>query len=266
MRGGGPAGPSPAIIPRPLKVLLVAALLREVRPFLRRVKAQPREGQGAPTWEFAVGGEAAALVLSGMGPAKAFRVASAALGRYGPQALISLGFGGALTLEVAPGDVVLGETVWQYDPESGGLAAAAAPEPPRPLPELLSLLHNAGLPALAGSLVSTPAIIRKATQGGPLKELPRPVLDLESASLAELAAARGLAFLGLRAVTDGAGEEIPEFFREACLAGKEPGPGAAFSWAARDPGRLLVLLRLWSRSRAASHRLDRALEVLLPTL
>jgi len=265
MRGDPPAPPSSSVAPGPIEVLLVAALLREVRPFLRRAAARPRGDLGRPAWEVAVREGRALLLVAGPGPEAAARAAAAALCHAGPRVLVSLGFGGALTPEPALGEVVLGETCWQFDPERGSLRAISPP-PPRPLAELLRLLQDAGLPAGAGSLVTAPGIIHKAVQGRPLTELFRPVLDLESAPLAELAATRGLAFLGLRAVTDGAGEEIPEFIREACQAGEEPGLAAAFSWAARDPRRFRFLIRMWRRSRVAAQELARALEVLLPLL
>jgi adenosylhomocysteine nucleosidase len=206
------------------------------------------------------------MLLAGVGPEAAARTAALALARCRPRTLISLGFGGALTPEAAPGTLVLGERFRQYDPDRGILAAAPGPAPPRLLAGLVRRLRDAGLPSLTGTIITAPRILHKAAEAGPLMELPCPVLDLESAPLAAAAAERGLAFLGLRAVTDGAGEEIPEFIREACRRGAEPGPAAAFAWAARDPRRLLMLLRLWRRSRLAGRLLARALEVLLPVL
>ncbi len=267
MTGDAPPAPSSSTISSgSVKVLLVAALLREVRPFLRLVRVEAVGDLGAPAWEFALGGGRAALVLSGMGPDRAARTASRGLARYRLKTLISLGFGGALTPELAPGAVVLGESFWDFRPATGELTAAPAPPPPRPLTEMLGRLRESGLPAFTGSLVTTPFIIHKAGQGRALKGLPRPVLDLESAPLAALAAAQGLSFVGLRVITDGAAEEIPDFLRQACLGGGEPGLAAALAWAGRDPRRLLPLLRLWRRSRTGARRLARALEVLLPLL
>jgi adenosylhomocysteine nucleosidase len=257
---------SPAIAPKFLRVLLVAALPREVRPFLRRVRVEAVPDLGAPAWEFDLGVGRAALVLSGMGPEAAARVACQGLARYRPETIISLGFGGALTPELPPGAVVLGESCWNFHPETGELRAAPAPEPPRSLMELVGPLRESGLPAFTGSLVTTPFIIHKTNQGRALKGLPRPVLDLETAPLAALAAARGLTFVGLRVITDGAADEIPDFLRQAWQAGGEPALATALAWVGRDPRRLLALLHLWRRSRTGARRLARALEVLLPLL
>ena len=244
----------------------MAALPREVRPFLRRVRVEAVDDLGAPAWEFALGRGRAALVLSGMGPDAAARAARHGLARYRPETLISLGFGGALTPELAPGAVVLGESFWDFRPGTGELRTAPAPPPPRPLTELLGPLQESGLPAFTGSLVTTPFIIHKAGQGRALRGLPRPVLDLETAPLAALAAARGLTFVGLRVITDGAADEIPDFLRQGWQAGGEPGLATALAWVGRDPRRLLALLNLWRRSRTGARLLARSLKVLLPLL
>jgi adenosylhomocysteine nucleosidase len=241
-------------------ILILAALPLEVRPFLRRVQARARRDLGLPVWEWETGG--AVLALSGMGAAAARRAGESLVGRLRPELLVSVGFGGALTPGVAPGDLVLGETFWQYCPDTRELKAGPQPRPPRFLPRLCGALQQAGLTAVTGSLVSTSRIIHKGSQGEPLAGLPRPVLDLETGVLAELAASLDLAFLSLRAITDGPAEEIPEFLRTA----GDPGAGAALRWLAADVRRLRDLLFLWRRSRVAARRLAEALTVLWPLL
>jgi adenosylhomocysteine nucleosidase len=249
------------------RILLLAALPQEVRPFLRQTRARRRRGLPWPAWEFAAGGVRGLLALSGMGQAAAREAAARLVAQFHPDLLISLGFGGALNPGLQPGDLVLGESFGRYDPETQVFALVTpAPEAPRPLPELVGVLAGAGVPVYLGSLISTPWIIHKAGQGGGLRHLPAPVLDLESAALAELARAAGLPFLGIRAITDTAAEEIPDFLAPAKL---EPGPVGvldALGWLAADPRRLPDLLRLWRRSRLAADRLAAALPTLLPLL
>jgi len=245
-------------------ILIMAALPLEVRPFLRRVKAKARRDLGVPAWDWGAGG--AVVALSGMGAAAARRAGEILVGRCRPGLLVSVGFGGALTPGLAAGDLVLGETFWHYRPGTGELQPGPQPAPPRPLPFLCGALKQAGLTAVAGSIVTTSRIIHKGRQGGPLAGLPRPVLDLETGVLAELAAAQDLAFLSLRAITDGPGEEIPEFLHTAGDPGASPGVGAALRWVAADFRRIWDLLFLWRRSRAAARQLAGALTVLCPLL
>jgi adenosylhomocysteine nucleosidase len=257
----GRGGASPAAVCR---ILIMAALPLEVRPFLRRVKARARRDLGLPAWDWEAGG--AVVALSGMGAAAARRAGETLVGRLRPELLVSVGFGGALTPGLAAGDLVLGETFWHYRPGTGELKPGPQPAPPRPLPRLCGALKQAGLTALTGSIVTTSRIIHKGRQGEPLSGLPRPVLDLETGVLAELAAARDLAFLSLRAITDGPGEEIPEFLHTAGDPGASLGVGAALRWLAADFRRLSDLLCLWRRSRAAARQLAEALTVLCPLL
>ncbi len=248
---------------RPCHVVLLAALIWEVRPFLRGRRARSRPGLGLPAWEFGTGPLRGLLALTGMDPAPVRDAARGLLSRVRPNLLISLGFAGALTPETPPGALILGASVWQYDPRRAYLGPIMSPAPPRPLHELLRALQERGLPAAAGSLVSTPVILDKQAHGAAFSTLERPVLDLETAILAGVAASEGLPFLGLRAITDGAGEEIPDFIAGA---GGDVSARAALKWVAGDPRRIPALFRLWRRSELAAARLAQALATLLPLL
>jgi hypothetical protein len=135
------------------RILIVAALPLEVRPFLRRVRAKARRDLGLPAWEWEAG--AAVAALSGMGQAAARRAGEILMGRSRPELLVSVGFGGALTPGLAAGDLVLGETFWHYNPDTRELQAGPQPVFPRPLPLLCGALQQAGLTAVTGSLVTT---------------------------------------------------------------------------------------------------------------
>lgn len=252
--------------PAPVQVALLAALSREVQPFLRRLRARRRQRGNFPLWEFTFAGGQGIVALSGMGAAAALRTASSLLGQYQPQALISLGFGGAVTPELAVGDVVLGDSFWFYDPKAGTLEPLPPNRPLAPLAELLMVLHVAGLRAFLGSLVTTPGIISKGPHAGPLTSLPYPVLDLETGAVAQVVSKADLPFLGLRVVSDTAGEEIPDFLAQAVREGREPALRNAWAWVWAEPRRLLVLLRLWRQSRRAAGNLARALEAILKVI
>ncbi len=251
-------------ISRSCRILLMAALPQEVRPFLRRINARPKYDLRLPAWEW--DGGAAVVALSGMGAIAARRAGETLISRCRPELLISLGFGGALTPGLTAGDVVLGATFWRFNPENRELTAGPLLPAPQPLARLLQALEEAGLTTVAGSMVSTPRIIHKGSQSASLSGLPHPVLDLETGVLAELAATHGLAFLSLRAITDTAAEEIPEFLRAAGDPGAAIGGREALAWLADDFRRVNDLLRLWGRSRRAAQALSKALAILVPLL
>jgi len=248
------------------RMVLLAALPQEVRPFVRQSQARRRRGLPWPAWEFHLEAGQGLLALSGMGAGAAREAAARLTAQFRPHLLISLGFGGAVTPELQPGDLVLGEFFYKFDP------AVGVPEPvlvtplPLPLAEMLQSLTAAGLPAFAGSLVNPPYFIHKASQAGPLRSLPYPVLDLESAAVAEVARGAGLPCFGLRAITDTAAEEIPDFLGSAGTILGTVGLLKALSWLAADPCCLKDLAHLWRRSRLAASRLGQALMALLPLL
>ena len=247
----------------PVTAALLAALPEEVRPFLRRVGAKPLSRVDLRAWEFAFRNRTGVAVLSGMGQDGAARAAAWLLEHYQPQVFICLGFGGALTPELTAGALVLGKSLWRYEPEAGTLQEQQALIPATLLNDLLAKLQAAGLPALLGSVVTTPAIIHKGSQGSPLLRLSHPVLDLETGAAAASIQGSSLPFLALRAVTDSAGEEIHDFIRSAAKAGTSLTVKTALAWLAADPRRLAALVRLWRVSRLAGQRLAQALVVVL---
>ena len=241
-------------------LVILAALSREVRPFLRRTQAR---GEGRQCWTFSLFGRLGVVCLSGIGEAAAARAARERLAALRPAAVFSVGFAGAVTQAVAPGDLVVGMSLWRYDRHTAELTEVAAPPAPVAVPELVQRLREAGLPAKAGSLVTAPVIVDKAREVKAVRHLIHPVLEQETAAVATQAFSASVSFLGIRVVTDGADEEIPRFLAEKLDAGVEPGWGEALAWVAADPRRLAILVRLWRRSEVAARNLARALEVVL---
>jgi adenosylhomocysteine nucleosidase len=258
------ADPSSVSGRRDLDVAILAALIYEVRPFLRLVKAKRRRALALPVWEFAAGRGRGVAALAGVGEAAARRAAARLLTLGRPRVFLCIGFAGALTPEIQPGAIVLGGSYRHYSPKSGALRQVSPPPISRPCAELAGALADAGLPARCGSLVTAPAILAKDGHLETFQSLEYPVFDRETSAAAEVAAAHGVAFLGVRAVTDAAGEEIPGFIAEAMNAGHTPGFRLALSWLAHDPRRLVHLAHFWRRSRLAARHLAQALKVLLP--
>ena len=251
---------------QPLSIALLAALIYEVRPFLRAMKARPRRDLALPVWEFAAGEGRGVVGLSGVGEAAARRAAARLLTLGRPQVFLSAGFGGGLAPGVGPGAVVVGASYYHYSPKTEVLREISPPPTSPDAPNLAGRLAAAGVPALAGSIVTAPVILDKKRLSATFRNLIYPVLDQETGVAAEVAAAHGLPFVGLRAVTDAAGEEIPGFIAEAMSAHRTPGPGLALSWLARDPRRVRQLVHFWRRSTLAAGNLARAVEILLPFL
>ena len=183
------------------------------------------------------------LHLAGMGAAAAAR-AGAAIAAGRPRALLAVGFCGALDPSLRVGDVVAAERV--LDEVTGDGFAAD--------PALL-----AAAPGRRGVLVSARHIARAP---GDRARLHGTAVDLESAALARAAAAAGVPFLALRAVTDTTRHRLPDFER---MIGGGEGLRAwpTISHLIAHPSQLPQLARLGPAVTRAGRALAGGLERLL---
>ena len=172
------------------------------------------------------------------------------------------GFGGALTALPPPGGVLLAAECWRLEP-AGQLPRREDFQPVAPPQALVAHLQAQGLAAYAGTLVTTPKITPKASLPTQVSHLTLPVLDLETSEVAATATAHHLPFLAVRAITDGAGEEIQVFLADIInqYQGVPLSRLLPALWA--DPRRVGYCLHLWRRSRLAGQNLARALNLIL---
>jgi adenosylhomocysteine nucleosidase len=147
-------------------------------------------------------GPAVHVLCSGADPGRA-RMAARLLCDEGVIGLASFGLAGGLAAGLAPGDLLLPQTVILAD--GNGMATDTAWRD-----RLAATLGRAGVHArdapLAGSehIVATPEAKRAlAAQTGAL------AVDMESGAVAEVAARVGVPFLVLRAVADDSDQAIP---------------------------------------------------------
>ncbi|WP_217921738.1 hypothetical protein [Miltoncostaea oceani] len=182
------------------------------------------------------------LHLSGIGAPAAARTARGL--PAGLRAIVSAGFCGALDPALRVGDLVAADVVADEGtgdrfPADPGLLAAA--------------------PGRRGTLVTA---VRLARTPADRARLDGTAVDLESAALARAAAADGIPFLALRAVTDESRHRLPDFDRLMDAAGRLT-PGAGLVHFVLHPREVPALLRLGPASRTAGRALHDGLESLL---
>ena len=234
----------------------------ELRPFLRMVRHRRASLEGIKAWHFQGKDYEGVAFLVGMGGAAPRLLAERAIATFSPDHLLVAGFGGALTALPPPGGVLLAAECWRLEP-AGQLPRREDFQPVAPPQALVAHLQAQGLAAYAGTLLTTPKIIPKASLPTRLSHLTLPVLDLETSEVAATATAHHLPFLAVRAITDGAGEEIQGFLADIINQHQ----GVPLSrllpalWA--DPRRVGYCLHLWRRSRLAGQNLARALNLIL---
>ncbi len=218
---------------------IFSALEEEIRPLVRdwRRKTWKAGANELPAFE----GPDCIAVCAGIGGPAAGRAAAAALVEFRPELIISAGFAGALVEQFRVGDmicpavVVDGATGERFDVGSG-----------------------------KGTLVSSSQVVGPNQKRQLCKRFAAEVVDMESASLAQVARANGVRFMAVKAISDELNFPLPDFSRFIDAAGQLD-RGRLGMFSAVRPWLWPRMLRLAANSRRASEELCRALEHLIMT-
>jgi nucleoside phosphorylase len=203
---------------RPETHAVVAGLQRPVR----------RPAMPARTFDGHVGSHLVTVVQGGIGPSAAGRAVASVAGSW--DALVSIGFAGGLIAGLAPGTLLLPDTVvWE---RSGALTRFTV------APGMLDALES-GLPpavraaSVRGTLLSSPVVLATtAAKTAAAEQYAAVGVEMECAALVECARDLGIPFVAARAVLD------PFDLSLAALA-----PWIAGGWTAR--ARTLATPAVW---------------------
>jgi adenosylhomocysteine nucleosidase len=186
---------------------LIAAMPQESKALLRCIKGWSRimlgPFRGA---QFQLKDRDCLLVTSGMGLKRATDAARALLAESSPHLLISFGIAGAVNADLQIGDVVVaGNTCLLEDVLLGRF---------QPLVSLSEAAWNAAARVLhpeGARLVHGTAITTRGSQVVPqqLGGIANPILEMETAGIAHVAAEKGIPFLSLRSISDEPRSPIP---------------------------------------------------------
>ena len=190
---------------------LIAAMTDEIRPLLRRAGPVLREQlNGLPCYRFSLAGRRCCLVESGMGPRRAAIATRELLGTTSPRYLLNFGFGGAVKNGPDVGDIVVAQRILHHHERLFSDEAGIDTELTQ---KTLSLLTTSDderqFSVLGGSFITSDGIVAKAEVAGTLpSDLPHPILEMETAAAARVAAKAGIPLVALRAISDTADEEL----------------------------------------------------------
>ena len=230
-------------------IAVVTALKEEFEAVLSRA----REARFRGTFvEARIGTSDVALCLTGDGAGQAGRAADLLCETVRPAALLGAGIAGALSPDLGVGDVLV----------AGSIRDALGDVPVPDARLLAQALENTG--ARAGTFVTVArpvvlaslkkALLQTLDGGGPA------AADMESSAWARAAASRGIPYLVARAISDRAGEDLPEYLGR-CV-GRDGGirrPAVVLSALAR-PATIPALLRMRGRLLACAEALAAFLE------
>lgn len=218
------------------------------------IAALPAEQRTLSTRRIASGGwirltDNTLLALSGAGPERA-----AATGRRlideGVSALLSWGCAAGLDSALAPGALILPETLIAADGQAHNVDPTWHQRLHRCLSECL-LVHT-------GSIVESRELVVSATEKAALFERFRGIaLDMESVAIAQLAVGKGIPFVIIRTIADPANSNLPQSVARALDKRGNIDLRKLFSYTLVHPAELARLLRLGWHFHAAQRTLKR---------
>jgi len=219
---------------------IVAALAAEARPLGTGIRGVHR----AVTL-----GDGSLLVLSGVGLSAA-AAGARLLAAAGVRALISWGVAGGLHPGLAAGTLVLPREIISPD----NVTFATATDWREHVSSAIGAQHAVCTGALLTSRSPLGSVAAKARA---FRETAAVAVDMESSAVAEVAAAQRIPFLAVRAIVDGAADEIPRAALMAATAGTATlRIGRLVAALARAPGELPALIRLAGRYNSARRALS----------
>lgn len=241
-----------------MRVVVLAAMPQEIRSLLQPAGRWCRvEGAPFPTWRGQVAQAELHVVQTGIGGERAGRAARQALDGPPVDLVISAGFAGSLCPELRLGQPVWSRELITLDGEDGDRPAARFR---LGNPSALALLRRSHA-LRSARFVTVDRVHAKAELVRRFAAVPT-VVEMESAAVAGAARERGVAFLGIRTISDEWDEEI-EWQPETVVDTQGVIlPGRVMRAVCGRPILLRSLLRLRRNALAAG----RALAQVLPAL
>jgi hypothetical protein len=192
------------------------------------------------------------LWVTGDGALNARRGAQRLLDRHAIGRLVVIGISGAITSDLAPGDLVVARIVASTD------GAVFHPDP-----SLVAIACDR-LGAIPGTVVATPTLVRTGAECAELAGWAQTdralVADLESAEFAEAAERRGVPYVVLRAVSDTRDAPLPDVLDGCQRADGSIDRTLVARRAFARPSSWIELARLRARVSSCANRLASAVE------
>lgn len=245
-----------------MKLAIITAMTEETRAVVRACGGTTTTYTGKTTiLRCRLGRHEVALIESGMGAANAASAAGTLVREERPDLLVSAGFCGGVRPGLSVGDAVLADRVVFVSAD--GLEEV----PLTRLPEIEPDPPANGVQLVRGTFATTRAIMPKKKLAVLFPEQERYlVAEMESAAIAQVAAARGIPFIGLRTVSDPYDEELEFSLDDFCDESMRISIPRVLLTIARKPRIIPQLIRLARNSRIAADSLSRAMKSILDHL
>ncbi|MBN1581830.1 MAG: phosphorylase [Anaerolineae bacterium] len=231
---------------------LIAAMPQEIKPVLRRVGKRERTTLGPfSCYRFQLANLDCLLVESGIGLKRAIAATRELLSAARPSLLVSFGVAGAVRNDLRVGDVVLASGACLLDEGIPGAVLPLAPFTNAARQAATQAMKRRGARLVAGTALTTlgPQVVRDLPPATAY-----PVLEMETAGIAQLAAEQGIPLFALRAVSDLVEDGLPLSIQELTGEGLTPRIGKIVKSVLRRPRIIPQLVRLaWHVEQAAEN-------------
>lgn len=214
-----------------VEIGFVAALEREVRGIVRGWSATEALGAFGPQRIY--GSEKAALICAGTGVDRAYAAAKLLIEKCSPRVIVSIGFAGACAEDLIPGSIVVpGAVVESATGKSSPCAFGR------------------------GTLVTLDRVAGKGLKQCTLARFGGVAVDMEAAGVAAAAAEAGREFAAIKAISDGAEEDLG--FLSGFVRPEGFATGRFIAHIALRPGLWASVAALQRNSKRASLALQSA--------
>ncbi len=211
------------------KIALVAALDREIRPLVRGWTRSERKFEGR-TFKF-FESDRAVLVCGGIGAEAARRAAEAAIALYSPTEVCSVGFAGALNLDLKVGQVLVPSFV--IDAKDGSRTDARGSD---------------------GTLISFAAVAGREQKAKLANAYQAQAIDMEAAAVAKGTEPHHLRFSAVKVISDDSDFKM-DFAQRFITQDGSFRTGGLVLYAAIRPWLWARMFHLGRNSSLASHKL-----------
>jgi adenosylhomocysteine nucleosidase len=217
---------------------LVAALEREISGAVRGwSRGELRVGE-RECRVYVSAGQRAALVCAGTGRERAYETARALMGKFAPRVLVSVGFAGSCVPELRPGALVTASKVVEAETERE-FRCATLGEPGEAVVVSLGQVAGRTMKQTLRTRFGAAAV------------------EMEAAGVAQAAAGRGTEFAAIKAISDGAEEEME--FLSGFVTPEGFATGRFLAHVAMRPGLWTRVAALQRNSGLAASALEKAL-------
>ncbi|MFC2065065.1 hypothetical protein ACFLXB_08220 [Chloroflexota bacterium] len=235
---------------------LIAAMPSESKALLRCIKKWERTSIGSFRGiRFQLMDRDCHLITSGMGLKRTIDATRALIGATNPQLLISFGIAGAVKDDLAIGDVIVAENVSSLDEGMLGQSQTLASLSKAAWGAAAQDLQTEGAHLVAGTAITTRGS-QLVLQS--LDKMAYPILEMETAGIAQVAAEMKIPLVSIRSVSDSPQAPIPFDLEEVLDDKYNFRIGKMLLLVLRSPQIIFQSRKMMLNSRIASDHAARA--------